>query len=127
MNIRADRLADLDRDKNEDLIRYPYYIGLQPPCFYEWCIDSVPQPQLDNETRHMTLGKGVGGGSLINGMLWNRGAQVDYENWASLGNPAWNWTDILPYFKKVQDHYCLDLCLMTDKSSVGELQSTVVR
>jgi choline dehydrogenase len=34
-------------------------------------------------------------------MLWSRGSQDDYNDWASLGNPGWGWNDILPYFKKV--------------------------
>jgi choline dehydrogenase-like flavoprotein len=53
----------------------------------------------------MPMGRGVGGGSLINGMLWNRGGQVDFDLWERLGNPGWNWTDLLSYFKKV----CHDL------------------
>lgn len=89
-----------DLDHNEDLIRYPVYIGAQPPCFYGWCLDSVPQLQLDGASRRIPMGKGVGGGSLINGMLWNRGGQVDFDTWEKLGNPGWSWNDMLSYFKK---------------------------
>ena len=46
------------------------------------------------------MGKGVGGGSLINGLLWNRGGQVDFDIWEQLGNANWSWADLLPYFRK---------------------------
>lgn len=99
------------RDQNEDFIRYPIYIGLEPPCAYEWCLTTVPQSQLDGQIRHMPMGRGVGGGSLINGMLWNRGGQIDYENWAKLSDdPGWDWADMLPYFKKVQVGSHVALC-----------------
>jgi choline dehydrogenase len=52
----------------------------------------------------MPMGRGVGGGSLINGMLWNRGGQVDFGIWEELGNLGWNWTQLLPYFKKACHH-----------------------
>ena len=47
------------------------------------------------------MGRGVGGGSLINGMIWNRGSQEDFDIWEQLGNPDWSWNDLLPYFRKV--------------------------
>lgn len=52
----------------------------------------------------MDLGKGVGGGSLINGMCWTRGGSADYDAWVALGNPGWGWNDLLPYFKRVRTH-----------------------
>lgn len=50
----------------------------------------------------MDLGKGIGGGSLINGMCWTRGGSADYDAWVALGNPGWGWNDLLPYFKRVR-------------------------
>ena len=47
------------------------------------------------------MGRGVGGGTLINGMLWNRGNAADFDTWAQLGNAGWTWQDLLPYFNKV--------------------------
>lgn len=43
----------------------------------------------------------VGGGSTINGMLFDRGSAEDYNNWEKLNNPGWGWAGLLPYFKKV--------------------------
>lgn len=66
----------------------------------------------------MPMGKGVGGGSLINGMLWNRGGQVDFDNWVELGNPGWSWNDLLSYFQRVGYILTLsvDFCLTHSQS-----------
>ena len=45
-------------------------------------------------------GKVLGGGSAINGLLYVRGDQEDFDTWARLGNPGWSWRDVLGYFKK---------------------------
>jgi 5-(hydroxymethyl)furfural/furfural oxidase len=44
----------------------------------------------------------LGGGSSINGQLANRGAPTDYDEWEARGATGWAWTDVLPYFKKVE-------------------------
>lgn len=80
---------------------YPYYIGLQPYGFYLWNVYTVPQDHLDGNSRYVPIGKGVGGGSLINGLIWNRGNQDSYDAWNELGNDGWGWNDLLPYFEKV--------------------------
>jgi choline dehydrogenase-like flavoprotein len=46
----------------------------------------------------------VGGGSTINGMLFDRGSAEDYDNWEKLGNADWGFSGLLPYFKKVPIH-----------------------
>ncbi|KIV85530.1 hypothetical protein PV11_01215 [Exophiala sideris] len=91
-------------DHYEDDILVPYYIGLQPDGFYEWGIYTVPQTQLDGESRHIPMGKGVGGGSLINGMVWNRGNQESFNAWNDVGNSGWGWNALLPYFEKSETY-----------------------
>lgn len=49
-------------------------------------------------------GRGLGGGSRINGMVYIRGTRYDYDHWAKeLGCTGWSWDEVLPYFKKSED------------------------
>jgi choline dehydrogenase len=49
---------------------------------------------------HVAQGKVIGGGSSINGQAMQRGFPEDFDSWASLGNDAWSYTQVLPYFRK---------------------------
>ncbi len=48
-------------------------------------------------------GRGLGGSSSINGLIYVRGQPEDYDHWAQLGNRGWSFDDVLPYFKKTED------------------------
>ncbi|KFY14043.1 hypothetical protein V492_02884 [Pseudogymnoascus sp. VKM F-4246] len=61
---------------------------------------SVPQPGLGGRVSGVFAASVVGGGSTVNGMMFDRGAADDYDNWEKLGNPGWGFSDLLPYFKK---------------------------
>ncbi|OAA54268.1 Glucose-methanol-choline oxidoreductase [Niveomyces insectorum RCEF 264] len=63
-------------------------------------LTSVPQMALDGSRQPVYSAAVVGGGSTVNGMMLNRGAADDYDNWARLQNPGWGWADLLPYFVK---------------------------
>jgi choline dehydrogenase-like flavoprotein len=80
---------------------YPNDDGMGLGTTYDWNLWTVPQTYLDGSAQPYPIGRGVGGGSLINGMCWTRGGKVDYDAWVTLGNPGWGWEDLLPYFKKV--------------------------
>lgn len=97
--------------------------GLTVPKKYLRTYTSIPQVGLDNRTSPLYTGAGVGGGTVVNGMFFNRGSASDYNAWEKLGNPGWGWKDLLPYFKKVGvaifDHCCgshmfLTSCLERD-------------
>jgi choline dehydrogenase len=49
-------------------------------------------------------GKVVGGSSAINAMIYMRGQAADYDGWRQLGLTGWGWDDVLPFFKKHEDH-----------------------
>ncbi|KAF6812814.1 choline dehydrogenase [Colletotrichum sojae] len=61
---------------------------------------SIPQPGLNGRTSGVQTGTVVGGGSTVNGMAFDRGSKADYDAWAELGNPGWDWENLVPYFKK---------------------------
>ena len=51
---------------------------------------------------HVAQGKVIGGGSSINGQVLLRGLPEDFAMWASWGNDRWAYTDVLPYFRKME-------------------------
>ncbi len=62
-------------------------------------------PEGDAETRganRYEQAKVMGGGSSINGMMANRGAPADYDEWAKKGAAGWEWEQVLPYFRNLE-------------------------
>lgn len=45
----------------------------------------------------------MGGSGSINGLVYSRGVQADFDKWAKEGNPGWSWKDVLPYIKKIEN------------------------
>ena len=70
----------------------------------DWCYFTEPEPHLENRQLFWPRGKTLGGSSSLNGMLYIRGTQADYDGWRQMGNAGWSWDDVLPYFKKSEDH-----------------------
>ncbi|XP_014273421.1 glucose dehydrogenase [FAD, quinone] [Halyomorpha halys] len=52
---------------------------------------------------HWPSGNGVGGATLLNAMINTRGLPRDYDEWAEQGNPGWSYTELLPYFRKLEN------------------------
>jgi choline dehydrogenase-like flavoprotein len=67
-----------------------------------WAFDTVPQPGLNGRLGYQPRGRGLGGSSSINAMIYIRGQREDYDQWAAQGNPGWAWNDVLPYFRKAE-------------------------
>jgi choline dehydrogenase-like flavoprotein len=64
--------------------------------------ETVPQKGLNGRTGYQPRGRGLGGSSAINAMVYIRGHRYDYDNWAALGCTSWGYDDVLPYFKKAE-------------------------
>ncbi|MEO1797004.1 MAG: GMC family oxidoreductase N-terminal domain-containing protein [Pseudomonadota bacterium] len=68
------------------------------PKINNWAFETVPQPGLGGRRGYQPRGKGLGGSSAINAMLYVRGHRSDYDRWAEEGCTSWGWDDVLPYF-----------------------------
>jgi choline dehydrogenase len=69
---------------------------------YNWKFESEPEPELHGRSIGQARGRGLGGSSSINGMVFVRGARQDFDGWRDLGVEGWDFEDCLPYFKKLE-------------------------
>ena len=65
---------------------------------YNWGFYTDPDPGMNNRRIYWPRGRGLGGSSSINGLIYVRGQPEDYDRWAAAGNSGWGWHDVLPYF-----------------------------
>ncbi len=70
----------------------------------DWCFTTEAEAGLNGRSLAYPRGRVLGGCSSINGMIYMRGQARDYDGWRQLGNAGWSWDDVLPYFKKSEDH-----------------------
>lgn len=70
---------------------------------YVWDYDTEPFGP-DGQVEHWVRGKLLGGSSSINGLVYNRGCQADYDGLVVAGNPGWEWTEMLRIFRTIEDH-----------------------
>jgi choline dehydrogenase len=86
-------------------IAFPKYVLRRD---LNWNFVSEPEPYLGGRRIDIPRGKGLGGSTMINGMVYARGHRRDYDDWARHGLAGWSYADVLPYFRK------------SEKSSLGE-------
>ncbi|KAF4589165.1 GMC oxidoreductase [Ophiocordyceps camponoti-floridani] len=88
--------------RTNQLVRNPlsYWENLRTDINYNY----TSEPEDDAQGRVVTIyaGKGIGGSSLVNGMVYIRGDKAQFDAWERLGNPGWNWEALLPYYKQVE-------------------------
>ena len=70
----------------------------------DWCYKTEPDPSLGGRADVWPAGKILGGGSALNGMMFIRGHQWDYDHWAELGAEGWDYRSVLPYFRRMEDN-----------------------
>ncbi|MES2069960.1 MAG: GMC family oxidoreductase N-terminal domain-containing protein [Pseudomonadota bacterium] len=115
--VLANRLS-ADRNVNVLLLEAggkDDYVWIHIPVGYLYCINNPrtdwmykteAEPGLNGRSLIYPRGKVLGGSSSINGMIYMRGQQRDYDLWADLsGDASWRWEQVLPLFKKSEDHY----------------------
>ena len=112
--VLANRLTSIQSNKillleaggkdNNPWIHIPvgYYKTMHNPKM-DWCFKTEPDETMNNRSINYPRGKTLGGSSSINGLLYIRGQEQDYNTWRQLGNIGWAWKDVLPYFLKAED------------------------
>ncbi len=70
----------------------------------DWRFKTQPEPGLNGRSLNYPRGRILGGCTAINGMIYMRGQSRDYDQWRQLGNQGWAWDEVLPYFRKSEDH-----------------------
>ncbi|MEM6301737.1 MAG: choline dehydrogenase [Pseudomonadota bacterium] len=69
---------------------------------FNWGYSSDPEPAVEHRRITCPRGKGLGGTSAINGMVYVRGHACDFDEWEALGALGWSYADCLPYFKRAE-------------------------
>lgn len=80
------------------LVKTPGFMPFLPKAA-NYRYETVPQKGLNGRTGYQPRGRGLGGSSAINAMIYIRGHRWDYDNWAALGCAGWTYEDVLPWFK----------------------------
>ncbi|MBC7581150.1 MAG: GMC family oxidoreductase N-terminal domain-containing protein [Tardiphaga sp.] len=71
----------------------------------DWMFRTEPEPGLNGRSLAYPRGKVIGGSSSINAMISMRGQAADYDHWRQLGLAGWGYDDVLPAFKRLEDHF----------------------
>jgi choline dehydrogenase len=91
------------RDRSPN-IKIPAAFAKQFHTKLDWDFATEPEPHVDGRSLYIPRGKGLGGSSSMNAMLYVRGRPLDYDAWEAQGAPGWGYRDVLPYFKRSEDN-----------------------
>ncbi|WP_241213536.1 GMC family oxidoreductase N-terminal domain-containing protein [Sphingomonas sp. ABOLE] len=70
----------------------------------DWGFTAEPNPHLNGRALPMSMGKGLGGGSSINVMVWARGHRSDWEHFAAeSGDARWNYQNVLDIYRRIEN------------------------
>lgn len=69
---------------------------------HSWHYHSSPEGSIGNRRMLLPRGRGLGGSSNINGLLYVRGQHADYDAWSNMGAVGWGWCDVAPYFRRIE-------------------------
>jgi choline dehydrogenase-like flavoprotein len=85
-------------------IKVPAAFATQFRSKLDWDFNTEPEPHCEGRSLYMPRGKGLGGSSSMNAMLYVRGHPLDYEGWQRDGASGWGWEDVKPYFLRAEDN-----------------------
>ncbi len=71
---------------------------------YNYMYYTQPEAAMANRKLYAPRGKVQGGSGSINAMIYVRGQPADFDNWAAAGNKGWSYKEVLPFFKKLEQH-----------------------
>ncbi|MDG9810114.1 GMC family oxidoreductase N-terminal domain-containing protein [Pseudomonas juntendi] len=71
---------------------------------FNWDFKTKPEAGTYNREIAVPRGRGLGGSTLINGMIYVRGQPGDYDAWAESGAKGWNFETLKPYFRKIENY-----------------------
>nr|MCU0869089.1 GMC family oxidoreductase N-terminal domain-containing protein [Burkholderiales bacterium] len=71
---------------------------------FNWRFATTPEPGTRDRAIAVPRGKGLGGSTLINGMIWVRGQPADYDAWRDAGAAGWGWADVEPTFRAIETY-----------------------
>jgi choline dehydrogenase len=86
-------------------IHIPMVFGSLFKTQVDWDYSTAAEPFCDGRRVYLPRGKTYGGSSSLNAMIYIRGNRADYDGWAAGGATGWGYDDLLPYFKRAEDHY----------------------
>ena len=69
---------------------------------YDPHFETEPEPNLDNRRIHWPRGRVLGGSGSVNGLVFLRGAPLDYDRWAQSGARGWSYAEVEPVFRRIE-------------------------
>ncbi|WP_422025976.1 GMC family oxidoreductase [Roseovarius sp.] len=97
-------LLEAGGDDTADTVTNPAMWPLNLGTERDWGFSGQPAPALAGRRLPLSMGKGLGGGSSINVMVWARGHKEDWDHFAAeTGDPGWGYTSILGYYRRIED------------------------
>lgn len=97
-------LIEAGGDDNAEAVSNPAQWPLNLGTSRDWGFVGQPTAGLDGRRLPLSMGKGLGGGSSINVMVWARGHKADWDHFAAeAGDDAWGYQSILGYYRRIED------------------------
>lgn len=123
-------LVEAGGKDNSLMVRMPAGVGglIKDEGPFNWGFYTSPQKHMNDRRLWWPRGKGWGGSSSINGMLYVRGHARDYDQWRQSGLTGWGYADVLPYFRRSEgyrgqasEHHGTDGPLVVEESPLDSV------